>query len=103
MNNYLFTDASGRKSKTATMYVVVMVFVLIKFMLSGLTIDLSWAGAGMVTFADLDPMLVGALVGAAGGVYTLRRGQEMKERENGVLDPDDLEHELDMLENDGLP
>lgn len=75
---YLLQDENGTLSKTATIYVVTMVLIWIKFILAGLTIHAPFLAPEGHTFGELDPELVGALVAASGAIYAWRRGQDFK-------------------------
>jgi len=90
--NFLFQNGKGKSSKTATVYIITMLFVWFKFVLSDTSFTVM---EHSFVIGALDPMLVGAMVGAAGAVYGWRRQQDSKERMSG--DPEALLGELERL------
>lgn len=67
--NFRFSDTTGKKSTTVTVFIVGFIFVLAKLMLSGHTI------AGL-TFEHFSGTEFGIALSALGGIYVLRRNQE---------------------------
>jgi hypothetical protein len=66
MKKYLFTDSSGKKSLTATVFVWGSLLVNLKLLVSGLTI-------GTVQFAPFGGSDYAMALGALGAIYVMRR------------------------------
>jgi hypothetical protein len=89
---YLMQNGKGKPSKTATIYVITMVLVWIRFMVSDVTFEILGRA---VEFGPLDPTLVAAMIAASGAVYGWRRHQDAQERLAG--NPEGLLEELEHL------
>lgn len=75
---FLVQDENGAFSKTATVYLITMILIWIKFALEGVTVHAPFLGEAGYTFPPLDAGLVGALIAASGALYVWRRGQDFK-------------------------
>ena len=72
--NFLITDTSGKKSLTATAFLLGFIVVNIKFLLSGIII----AGSTIPVLSGLE---YAAAVGGLGAVYVLRRHTDKRKNE----------------------
>jgi len=71
VSNFFIEDSSGKKSATATVFLIGAVVVTLKLLFSGITV-------GSITLDKFSGVDFGAAIGALGGIYTLRRSTSNK-------------------------
>lgn len=77
----MIKDSTGNKSMTATIAYVAFAAVLIKFLLSGVTV-------GMFSFGVIDSFSIAAILGPTLGAYTVRRWGSPARSEPPPAEPD---------------
>jgi len=77
MNKFLFTDTNGKKSLTATAFILGFAIVNLKLIFSGMTI----AGLNLAVFAGSEYAMC---VASLGGIYILRKHTKKPEESRNV-------------------
>jgi hypothetical protein len=75
MDKFMFTDSSGKKSLTATVFVTGSFVVFFKLLVSGLTIS----GFTMAPFSGSE---FGLAMAALGSIYVLRRHPALSNKDS---------------------
>lgn len=86
----MLRNTDGKKDAVLTMAAVAMAVVLVKILLSGLSLTIKGT---IITFGTIDSALVGALLTPTLGAYVARRYTEKKFNvdlnNNGKIDPEE--------------